>query len=96
MEKKESIIEATSSISSMVAKINEMCCSSVLWDSSIKPPLNALDMAVGRIPITEITAARSKWGIETTRPITASITALTKNITEPQLSVLAALTFSPQ
>lgn len=91
MENKESIIEAVSSISSMVAKINEMCGSSVLWDSAVKPQLNALDMAVGRIPITEITAARSKWGIETTRPITASITALTKNITEPQLSVLAAL-----
>ncbi len=92
MENKESIIEAASSISSMVAKINEVCGgSSALWASAAKPQLTALDVALGQRSISEIIAAQSKWSVETISPVTAAISALAQNITEPQLSVLAAL-----
>lgn len=92
MEKKESIIEAASNISSMVAKINEVCGgSSALWASAVKPQITALDVALGRNSISEIIAAQSKWSVETISPVTAAISAITPNITEPRLSVLAAL-----
>ena len=92
MEKKESIIEAASNISSMVAKINEVCGgSSALWAIAVKPQITALDVALGRNSISEIIAAQSRWSVETISPVTAAISAITPNITEPRLSVLAAL-----
>lgn len=91
MEKKLSIIEATASMSSLAARLNEMCGGTALLASSAKPQLSALDVALRQSSISEIIATQSKWSVETVSPVTAAISALTKNITEPQLSVLAAL-----
>ena len=91
MEKKLSIIEATASMSSVAARINEMCGGTALLASAAKPQLTALDAALRQSSLSEIIAAQSKWSFETVSPVTTAISALTKNITEPQLSVLAAL-----
>lgn len=91
MEKKLSIIEATASMSSLAARINEMCGGTALLASAAKPQLTALDAALRQSSLSEIIAAQSKWSFETVSPVTTAISALTKNITEPQLSVLAAL-----
>lgn len=91
LEKKVSLTEATSGISALVARINEMCGSTALLANATKPQLTALDVALGQSSINEIIAAQSKWSVETVSPVTVAISALTKNITEPQLSVLAAL-----
>jgi len=91
MEKKLSIIEATASMSSVAARINEMCGDTALLASAAKPQLTALDAALRQSSLSEIIAAQSKWSFETVSPVTTAISALTKNITEPQLSVLAAL-----
>lgn len=91
LEKKVSITETTSGISALAARINEMCGSTALLIGAVRPQLSALDVALGRSSISEIIAAQSKWSVETISPVTAAISALTKNITEPQLSVLAAL-----
>ena len=91
LEKKISIIDATSGVSALVARINEMCGSTALLASAATPQLTALDVALGRSSISEIVAAQSKWSIETISPVTAAISAMTKNVAEPQLSILAAL-----
>ena len=91
MEKKLSIIEATASMSSVAARINEMCGGTALLASAAKPQLTALDAALRQSSLSEIIAAQSKWSFETVSPVTTAISALTKNITESQLSVLAAL-----
>ena len=91
MEKKLSIIEATASMSSVAARINEMCGGTALLASAAKHQLTALDAALRQSSLSEIIAAQSKWSFETVSPVTTAISALTKNITEPQLSVLAAL-----
>ena len=91
MEKKLSIIEATASMSSVAARINEMCGGTALLASAAKPQLTALDAALRQSSLSEIIAAQSKWSFETVSPVTTAISALTKIITEPQLSVLAAL-----
>lgn len=91
MEKKLSIIEATASMSTVAARINEMCGGTALLASAAKPQLTALDAALRQSSLSEIIAAQSKWSFETVSPVTTAISALTKNITEPQLSVLAAL-----
>lgn len=91
LEKKVSITETTFGISALAARINEMCGSTALLIGAVRPQLSALDVALGRSSISEIIAAQSKWSVETISPVTAAISALTKNITETQLSVLAAL-----
>lgn len=91
LEKKISIIDATSGVSALVARINEMCGSTALLASAVKPQLTALDVALGKSSISEIVAAQSKWSVETISPVTAAISAMTKNVAEPQLSILAAL-----
>ena len=91
LEKKISIIDATSGVSALVARINEMCGSTALLASAAKPQLTALEVALGKSSISEIVAAQSKWSIETISPVTAAISAMTKNVAEPQLSILAAL-----
>ena len=91
LEKKISIIDATSGVSALVARINEMCGSTALLASADKPQLTALEVALGKSSISEIVAAQSKWSIETISPVTAAISAMTKNVAEPQLSILAAL-----
>jgi hypothetical protein len=91
LEKKDSLIEATSGISALVARINEMCGGTTLLASAVKPQLTALGVALGRSSINEAIAAQSKWSVETISPVTVAISALPKNTTEPQLSVLAAL-----
>lgn len=91
MEKELSIIEATASMSSVAARINEMCGGTALLASAAKPQLTALDAVLRQSSVCEIIAAQSKWSFETVSPVTTAISALTKNITEPQLSVLAAL-----
>ena len=60
LEKKVSITEATSGISAVVARINEMCGSTALLTSAVRPQLSALDVALGRSSISEIIAAKSK------------------------------------
>lgn len=91
MEKKLSIIEATASMSSVAARINEMCGGTALLASAAKPQLTALDVVLRQSSVCEIIAAQSKWSFETVSPVTTAIPALTKNITELQLAVLAAL-----
>jgi hypothetical protein len=91
LEKKISIIDATSGVSALVARINEMCGSTALLASAAKPQLTALEVALGKSSISEIVAAQSKWSIETISPVTAAISAMIKNVAEPQLSILAAL-----
>lgn len=91
LEKKSSIIDATSGVSALVARINEMCGSTALLASAAKPQLTALEVALGKSSISEIVAAQSKWSIETISPVTTALSAMTKNVAEPQLSILAAL-----
>ena len=91
MEKKLSIIEATASMSSVAARINEMCGGTALLASAAKPQLTALDAALRQSSLSEIIAAQSKWSFETVSPVTTAISALTKNITESQLFVLVSL-----
>lgn len=91
LEKKISIIDATSGVSALVARINEMCGSTALFASAAKPQLTALDVALGSSSISEIVAAQSNWSVETISPVTAALSAITKNVAEPQLSILAAL-----
>lgn len=91
LEKKISIIDATSGVSALAARINGMCGGTALLASAAKPQLTALDVALGKSSISEIVAAQSKWSVETISPVTAAISAMTKNVAEPQLSVLAAL-----
>lgn len=91
LEKKVSITEATSGISALVARINEMYGSTALLASAAKPHLSALDVALGHSSISEMIAAQSKWSVETINPVNAAISAVIKNITEPQFPVLAAL-----
>lgn len=83
MEKELSIIEATASMSSVAARINEMCGGTALLASAAKPQLTALDAVLRQSSVCEIIAAQSKWSFETVSPVTTAISALTKNITEP-------------
>ena len=91
LEKKVSITEETSGISALVARINEICGSTALLAGAARPQLSALNVALGQNSISEIIAAQSKWSVETKSPVTAAISAITKNVAEPQLSILAAL-----
>lgn len=90
-EKKDSLIEATSGISALVTRINEMCGSTALLASAALPQFSALDVTLRQSSISEIIAAHSKWSVATISPATAALSAMSPKITEPQLSLLAAM-----
>lgn len=91
MEKKVSILEATGSMTSLAARINEVCGSTALLASAVKPQLSPMDVASGSRSISEIIAAQSKWSVETINPVVTSMSAIIKSVTEPQYPALAAL-----
>lgn len=86
-----SVLEAAGSMTSLAARINEVCGSTALLASAVKPQLSAMDVAFGSRSISEIIAAQSRWSVETINPVVTSMSAIIKSVTEPQYPALAAL-----